>query len=267
MYAVELARTLRRGRTWLLAAIVATVPVIIVVAVWRHPPRPSGSSAPAFLFPIVTNGFFAALSSISVIQPYLLPLLVGMLVGESIAGEAQAGTLRALLIRPVRRDRLVLAKYAAAMTLVAAAVVLTIVVAVLSGAIAFGVGPMSTLSGTTLTTAASVARLALATAFAVAAVSGVASIGMWISTRTDNGPVAAVLTAAVAIVSQILDRVPSLDRLAGYLPTHGWTGYIGLFRYPVDMVQLQRGLVISAAYTVVFLTLAVVGFRHRDVLV
>jgi len=78
---------------------------------------------------------------------------------------------------------------------------------------------------------------------------------------------ASVLAAAVAIVSQILDRVPSLDRVAGYLPTHGWTGYVGLFRYPVDLVQLQRGLVISAAYTVLFLTLAVVGFRHRDVMV
>jgi ABC-2 type transport system permease protein len=266
MYAVELAKSLRRGRSWLLASIVASVPIVIVLAVRMNPPRPGASSSSTpFLFPIVVNGFYAALSALSVIQPYLLPVITGLLVGDAIAGEAQAGTLRALLVRPVSRGRLVLAKYAAAMTFVAALVAVTLGAGVIAGGTAFGLGPMPTLSGTSLSTAAASGRLALSAAFIVAEVSGVASIGIWISTRTDNGPVAAVITAAIAIVSQILDRIPSLVRLGGYLPTHGWTGYVGLFRYPIDLIEIRRGLVISAAYTVLFLTLAVVGFQERDI--
>ena len=38
-----------------------------------------------FLFPIVSNGLFAGLSALSVIQPYLLPLATGMLAGDAIA--------------------------------------------------------------------------------------------------------------------------------------------------------------------------------------
>jgi hypothetical protein len=34
---------------------------------------------------------------------------------------------------------------------------------------------------------------------------------------------------------------------------------------PVDLLEIRRGLAISAAYTVVFLTLAVVGLRDRDI--
>jgi ABC-2 type transport system permease protein len=266
MYGVEFAKTLRRGRTSLLALILASVPVVIVASLRVSPPSVgAGGSSTPFLFPITISGFFAALSGLSVIQPYLLPLAAGMLVGDTIAGEAQAGTLRSLLVRPVSRARLVLAKYAAAMTFVAALVVITLVAGVVSGGLGFGLGPMPTLSGTTLSAGAAIGRLAASGVFMIAEVSGVASIGMWISSRTDNGPAAIVLTTAVAIVSQILDRIPSLVKVDAYLPTHGWLGYVGLFRAPVDLLEMKRGLAISGAYTVIFLTLAVLGFSDRDI--
>jgi ABC-2 type transport system permease protein len=266
MYRVELAKALRRPRTWLLAVALCAIPIVIVTALRLNPIRAGSSSGDTpFLFPILSNGLFAALSGLSVIQPYLLPLVVGMLAGDSIAGEAQAGTLRALLVRPVTRGRLVLAKYASAMTLVTGLVALTLVAGVLAGGWAFGLGPLPSLSGTTLSEGTALARILASGAFMVAVVSGVASVGVWISTKTDNGPAAAIATAVIAVVSQILDRIPSLVRIRGYLPTHGWLGFVGFFRFPADLQEMARGLEISAAYTVLFLTLAVVGFRRRDV--
>ena len=50
-----------------------------------------------------------------------------------------------------------------------------------------------------------------------------------------------------------------------FLPTHGWLGYTGLFRFPVDLVTMREGLTVSAAYTAVFLALAVWQFRRRDI--
>ena len=56
-----------------------------------------------------------------VVQPFFLPLAIGLFGGDAIAGEAQGGTLRYLLVRPVARARVwSLSKYAAAMSLLAA---------------------------------------------------------------------------------------------------------------------------------------------------
>ncbi len=101
--------------------------------------------------------------------------------------------------------------------------------------------------------------------YMLAVLSGIACVGLFISTRTDSGPGAAVATIVIAIASQILDQIPSLDAIHPFLPTHGWLGFTGLFRFPIDWEPMREGLVVSAAYTAVFLTLAVAGFRRRDV--
>jgi len=214
----------------------------------------------------VANGAFVALTGLAVIQPYLLPVAVGLLTGDAIAGQAGAGTLRLLLTRPVPRARLVLASYATAMTVLAIVVVGVALAGTVAGGWAFGLGPMPTLSGTELPTVTALGRVALSAAFVVAAASGVASIGIWISTETDSGPLAAVLAATVAIVSGILDRLPSLFPIHRWLPTHGWLGFVDLFRFPVQLTTIERGLVVSAVYSVAFLAVAVVRFDRRDVL-
>lgn len=99
----------------------------------------------------------------------------------------------------------------------------------------------------------------------VLAISGIACIGLWISTRTDSGPGAAVATIVVAIASQIMGQIQSLHAIHAYLPTNGWLGFTGLFRFPVDWSQMRAGLVVSAGYTAVFLALSLLGFRRRDV--
>jgi ABC-2 type transport system permease protein len=241
------------------------IPLVIVLALRANPPSAGEGGDTPFLFPILANGFFAALSGLSVIQPYLLPLVTGVFAGDAIAGEAQGGTLRMLLLRPVPRDRLVLAKFSVAMTLIAASVTIVMVTGIVAGGWAFGLGPLPTLSGTTLPAGAALGRIVLSAVFISASVSGIASIGIWISTLSENGPAAAVTTAAVAVVSEIADRIPSLFSIHRYLPTHGWLGFVDLFRFPVDLQVMRRSLGLSLVYTVVFLSLAVVGFRRRDV--
>ncbi len=266
MFRVELAKAFHRWRTWLLAAAIAGIPVVIVLATKLSPPQAQDAQdAPPFLLQIGTNGLYAALTGLAVVQPFFLPLAAGLFAGDAVAGEAQAGTLRYLLLRPVRRTRLVLAKYASAMTLLGFMVVATIVSGVVAGALVFGLKPMPTLSGTTLTIAEGLLRIGGAGAYMVLAMSGIACIGLWISTRTDSGPGAAVATIVIAIASQIMGQIQSLHVIHPYLPTNGWLGFTGLFRFPVDWSHMRAGLTVSAAYTVVFLALALTGFRRRDV--
>ena len=50
--------------------------------------------------------------------PLFLPIAVAITAGDAIAGEAQPGTLRYMLVRPVGRTRLLVAKLVAVMAFV-----------------------------------------------------------------------------------------------------------------------------------------------------
>jgi ABC-2 type transport system permease protein len=90
-------------------------------------------------------------------------------------------------------------------------------------------------------------------------------MGILISTLTDSGPGAAVATIVLAIASQILDNIPSLRAVHPFLPTHGWLAFVNLFRFPIEWTAMRAGLALSAVYTAIFLTAAVLAFERRDV--
>ena len=123
MYRVELAKAARRWRTWLLAAALGGDPrrhddraEALAAARRRRRGRAAVPAADPRQRPV--RAAHGARGDAAVLPAARRP---GCSAGDAIAGEAQAGTLRYLLVRPVRRSRLVLAKYASSMTLVAGA--------------------------------------------------------------------------------------------------------------------------------------------------
>ena len=105
----EISVMFRRWRTWAMFAALAAIPVLIAVAV-----RITGGSSrgPAFLSDISSNGLFVAFTALVVCVPLFLPLTIGVVAGDTIAGEASHGTLRYLVIAPAGRLRLLGVKYA-----------------------------------------------------------------------------------------------------------------------------------------------------------
>ena len=266
MLRAELGKAVRRWRTWLLAGALAGVPCLVVLAVKLSPPTPGDAEdAPPFLLQIVHNGLFAPLTGLAVVQPFFLSLAVGLFAGDAVAGEAQAGTLRSLLVRPVERSRLIGAKFAGAVALIAAMLLAVVVAGLLAGGVFFGFAPLPTLSGSTLSVGASIARILGAGVYILLAAFGITAIGLFVSTLTDSGPGAIVATVVLAIASQVLDQIPSLRAIHPYLPTHGWLGYADLFRFPVDWSAMRAGLIVSAVYTALFLGAALWWFARKDV--
>jgi ABC-2 type transport system permease protein len=266
VFRVELTKASRRWRTVLLLAAFGGIPILIAIAVHASPPTAADAGdSPPFLIQIVRNGLFAPLTGLAVVQPFFLPLATGLFAGDAIAGEAQGGTLRYLLVRPVARTWLVLAKYSASMTLLASLLLWVVVCGLVAGAALFGLGALPTLSGTTLSVGAAILRILAAVGYMLVAVSGVTAIGLFISTLTDSAPAATVATIIIAIASQIMDNLPSVRSIHPYLPTHGWLAFTDLFRFPIDWTGMRGGLAVSAAYTVVFLGAALIVFRRSDV--
>ena len=263
MFLVEIGKTLHRLRTWVFAAGLAGLGVLPVVILLTSP-DPGGG--PPFFDLIRRNGLFAALTSVALIQPFFLPLGVSLLSGEALAGEASAGTLRYLVARPVGRVRLILAKYGAVMAEVTAGVVWVMVAALIAGGIAFGFGPLPTLSGTTISAGDALLRILASAGYVLTGMAGLAAIGVLISTLTTSGPGATVATMAVAIVSQILDGLRALRPVHPYLISHRWLAFVDLFRSPIEWSGLAQGLVAAACYTTIFLGAALLLFRRKDII-
>jgi ABC-2 type transport system permease protein len=265
VFRVEWIRALRRPRSYVLAGGLVALTVLLVVSVKLSGRSAGGPGAPAFLSQVLENGFFVPLAAMAVLQPFFLPLGAGLLSGDSVAGEASAGTLRYLLVRPVGRVQLVLVKYGFVMFSLAFGVGVVIASGLIGGGIAFGFGPLPTLSGTTLATAEVVVRMVLAAAYVLAGVSGLVAIGMFASVLVDSPVGAAVVPVAVAIASQILDHLDSLRVIHPYLISHQWLAFVDLFRSPVPTRDMALGVLTFAIYTALFLGAAVAAFVRRDV--
>lgn len=261
MFRVEILKSLHRLRTWVFGAGLAALAVLPVIFL----PSGGGEDGPPFIQFISRSGPFAGLTAVALIQPFFLPLGTGLLSGEAVAAEASGGTLRYLVVRPVGRSRLVLVKYGAVMAQVGAAVLWVTAVGLIAGSLAFGVGGLPTLSGTTLGAGQGILRIVLAAAYIFLGVAGLAAIGLFLSTLTDSAPGAAIATVAVAIGSQVLDALSALRVIHPYLLSHRWQAFVDLFRSPVEWSGMIQGVVLAAGYTAVFLAAALLVFGRKDV--
>ena len=87
--------------------VLAAIPVLIAIAVRVHSSGGSGrgDTGAAFFANITDNGIFVSLAAMLVIVPLFLPMVVSVVSGDCLAGEANSGTLRYLLTVPVGRTR------------------------------------------------------------------------------------------------------------------------------------------------------------------
>ncbi len=260
----ELALVFRRRRTWAMLGALALVPVLIAVAVRLTTDRDGGG--PAFLGDITNNGLFVSFTALTVSIPLFLPLTVGVVAGDTVAGEASHGTLRYLLVAPTGRVRFILVKYAGAVAFCLAATALVVLVGAAIGAALFPIGPVTLLSGTQVGGWSYAGRALLLALYVTLSMLGLAAIGLFASTLT-NVPVGAMAaTVVLAGVSQVLDQLPQLDWLHPYLFSHLWLGFGDLLRDPIAFDSFGSNAVLQLGYVVVFGALAYSRFASKDIL-
>jgi ABC-2 type transport system permease protein len=265
--AVELRKLFRRPRTWVTIALLNALPVLVAVllAVTDLAPRPG--EGPVFLSAVLTNGTLYPLAALAIVLPLFLPIAVALIAGDSVAGEAQAGTLRYLLARPAGRTRLLVAKLVSVFAFVAVTVVVVAVIGYLVGQLLFDVQPIggTSLSGTTLTPAQIAGRTVLAIGYVTVSMLGVAAFALFFSTLTDS-PLAAMLGAlGILVASSLLFTLDAASSFAPYLPTRYWLAFVDFFRVPVQWRDIVRGLGLQAVYVAVLLGAAWANFTTKDI--
>jgi ABC-2 type transport system permease protein len=276
MIAVELSKLFRRPRTYVLAGMLCTLPIIVaVVLATSQLPPPPGQGA-AFLSAVLANGALYPAAAIALVLPIFLPVATAVLAGDAVAGEASAGTLRYLLIRPVGRTRLLVAKLISLVVFVLFAIAAVLATSFVTGISLFGTGNEATaqiglpadvtsLSGVAITPFGLGMRLLATVVYVVVSMLGVAAIALFFSTLTDSALGSAMGALAVLVTSQVLVTLDAAAPLRPYLPTRYWLAWIDFFRDPVLWRDIERGIGVQLVYLVVLLGAAWANFMTRDV--
>jgi ABC-2 type transport system permease protein len=260
----ELRLMLGRRRNQAGLFVLAAVPVLISIAVKSTLSQP-GADAPDFFREITQNGLFVSLAALTIELGLFLPLAVAVVAGDSVAGEANLGTLRYLLTVPVTHTRLLAVKYAG---IVVGAVVATFVVTLagmVMGLILFGGGSMTTLSGTQISFLAGLFRVVLAAAYLSCGLAALGAVGLFFSTLTEQPIGAMVTTVVFSTSSYVLDSIPQVAWLHPYLITHHWLDFGDLFRAPIAWNNIAAGLYLAIGYAAVFFAAAWARFTTKDV--
>ena len=269
MIRVELLKLFRRPRTWMTIGLLDALPTIVAIllAVTGVGPRPG--QGPAFLSAVLSNGSLFAVAALAIVLPLFLPVAVAVVAGDTIAGEAQGGTLRYLLIRPVGRTRLLVAKLVSVFAFVGVAVVVVAGTGYFVGRLLLGNQPLSaavtSVSGTTLTAQQIAVRTGLAIGYVAFSMLGVAAVALFLSTVTDSALSATMGALAVLIGSSLLLTIDASRALQPYLPTRYWLSFIDLFRDPILWRNVLRGVALQSVYVAVLLGAAWANFTTKDV--
>lgn len=259
----ELAWVFKRPRTWIALVLLALVPVVIAVGTRLGGPPGRGGGGD-LVSDLVGNGFVLPVIALTVTLTLLLPLVGAMWSADALAGEASHGTLRGLLVAPVGRVRLLVVKSIGVATAVLAACVLIAAVGMITGIVVLGTNGMLTLSGTTLSFGAALARLAIATAWVALEVWAVCAVALAVSACTEHPMVVMAATLAGAVVFGVLTAIPSLDWLQPYLLTTSWQSLTDVLRDPMPTGGLIHGLAVAGCYAVVGWSLALARMVTKD---
>ncbi len=262
----ELRLVFGRRRNLILLGALAAIPLAIGLAVKVSPPGgPGDGGGPQFLDRITGNGLFLVLTALLVTLNLFLPVVVGIIGADSVAGEAQAGTLRYLLGVPVRRGRLLLVKAVGIATYALAAVSTIAIVAAIAGVSLFGAGSFTLLGGQTVSPGEGLLRVLGVLIYVWLSLFGLLAVGLLISTLTEVPMGAMAGTLGFAVLSLVLDSIPQLHAIHGALVSHYWRTFGTLIRVGPDYGSLARHLLLQLAYVGIAGGLAWARFSDADV--
>jgi ABC-2 type transport system permease protein len=286
---LELFKIFKRPRTYIPFAAIAAMILIIQLGLKfdgrSYLELMMSSISDSFYVPfgMVMNGYLVAFIILNTLL-IQIPLLVALVAGDMIAGEANMGTLRTLVMRPVSRTRLMLVKFGAAVIYTILLLVWMAVLALFLSMILFGTNDMLIARNTVMEQIRSsdvLWRYVAAFAYASVALSTVAALAFLLSVFAENsiGPI--VSTISIVIVLTILSemRIPIYDNtVKPWLFTSHMLAWKGFFYSRSDgqgaaipgtienLPAILRSLGILLAYIAAFVTTAIVAFNKKDIL-
>ncbi len=271
---IELFKIFRRPRTYISFGIVTAISLIIQLAMLS-----GGKDFVSFGMQGVTdqfdiqgdiiNGYFV---TYIILQSLLvqIPLLVALVAGDMLAGEANIGTLRLLLTKPISRPKLIMIKFLASLVYTILLIVWLAVVGLFLSLAIFGEGDMINMKSDAFIMILKndvMWRYVAAFGFAALAMTAIAAMAMMLSAFADNsiGPI--IATMGIVVVLTILSslELPLFNLIKPYLFTTHMIGWKGFFDDQVPYGAIGRSASVLVIYTVAFLGTTIAYFNKKDI--
>ena len=293
LFQIELYKISRRPRTYIAFAAITAIIVIFQFAF-----KGDGESYMNLMLQNVQDNF--ALDKGKAINGYFMcyiilntlliqvPILIALIAGDAISGEANMGTLRLLLTKPISRTQIILVKFAASFVYTIGLLLWMAIMALFVSLLIFGVDDMLIfrVKGEEsqilhITQDDVLWRYFAAFAYAAVALTVIAALSMVLSVFAENsiGPI--IATVCIVIVCTVVSNinVPIIDKnvkpwlFTSYLV--GWKGFFyinstedgetikgSLENWPA----IRNSLLILLGHIVVLLSIAIIAFRKKDIL-
>ena len=261
---VELVRQLSQWRVLAAVGVLLVLPLVVRLAFLLGGAQPSQTGSDLASLAQSSGGSFAAFVLL-VSGGYLVTIVVAVLFGDLIAGEASRSTLKYLLAIPVPRLRLLAVKAAAASLILLAGLIGMAAIALLVGVLSYGPGGMQVPNGPRLGLGETIGRLALTTAVTPFGVLWAAALGLLLTVLTTSPLAAAGGVVVVAIVTTTLDQVQALKDFRLWLPTHYAFAYQQFLLQPVDLRPIADTLVNGLLWVLVLGPIAAWWFHRKDI--
>jgi ABC-2 type transport system permease protein len=286
---IELFKIYKRPRTYIAFAVITAIILLIQVALKyggeEYVGMIMGGLRDGFEYiptKDILNGYFVCFIILNLLLVHV-PVLVALVAGDAVAGEANMGTLRLVLSKPVSRAKLLIVKFTASCIYTLMLLIWVAILSLFLSILIFGTNSLGVpreLELNVLESGDILWRYAAAFVFAALGLICVASLSFMLSAFADNsiGPI--VVTVCVIIVFTILTQlqIPFYDEtIKPYLFTTHMLGWKGFFYVKAaegetikGSVENINGVIKSAlvlvGYIIVFMTVTIVYFRRKNIL-
>ena len=283
---IELFKIFKRPRTYIAFAAIAAIVLLIQLALYLD-----GKTYISFLLQSIErfnvegnilNGYFVCYFILQTLLIHV-PLLIALVGGDMIAGEANMGTLRLLISKPISRTSLLISKFLASTVYTLLLLVWMAFLSLLVSLLIFGSGDLMVFQSAVIIQIPGSDvfwRYLAAFAFAAIAMTTVAALSFLLSLFAENsiGPIVTAMSIIIVFTILTTMDLPLFVSMKPYLFTShmlGWKGFFDIQATPgnstipgsiQNLPAILRSAVILIVHIVLFTGAAIVVFRKKDVL-
>ncbi|MEY2917682.1 MAG: hypothetical protein RIS73_1396 [Bacteroidota bacterium] len=289
LFQIEVFKIFRKPRTYLAFAIITGFIFLIQLGLLVN-----GKEFLSFMmgsvndmmdvdYKSVINGYWVCFAILNLLLIHV-PILVALVSGDIISGEASMGTLRLLASKPVSRTQIILAKFFASAVYVLLLLIWIAFISLFLSLFIFGTDNLMVAKVNDLRIIESndvMWRYFCAFGFAFIAMLVVAALSLLLSTLSENsiGPI--VATVGIVILCTLISEmeIPIYQKyIRPYLFTSYMLGWKGFFYINFNednqtikgsienLPAVVKSIVALCTYIVLFVTASVIIFKRKDIL-
>jgi ABC-2 type transport system permease protein len=272
---IELFKIFRKPRTYIAFAAIASIIFLVQLAFYID-----GKTYMSFMMASVESSFIMEGNILNgyfiffiILQTLLVhvPLLISLVAGDMVAGEANMGTLRLIVSRPVSRRSLLLGKFWATSIYTILLLTFMALLGLFGSMLLFGTSDLMVFKSDKLLLidkADIMWRYAAAYGFAALSMITVASLAFLFSVFADNsiGPIIAAMSVIVLFTILTTMDIPLFNSMKPYLFTNHMLNWKGFFDRPVDTREVLKSAFVLIGHIFFFVSLSLYIFQKKDVL-